>query len=141
MIELTRQSDSTTGIHGILKILDNVYHTLEQPYLDNLPFKSCVPTGEYVLLPYASLKYGNCYAMVNPDLNVHQFENSPSRPEGGRYLCLFVHRGNFVDNFQGCIGAGIDYLKEQDMIISTRDTCKVVNEQVINEGSYRLNIL
>lgn len=140
MIELTRQSDSLSGTHGWLEIRDDFFNTLEQPYLDNLPFRSCVPVGEYVLIPYDSPKYGYCHIMVNPELNVYQFEDSPSRPEDGRYLCLFVHRGNYVKNFKGCTGAGVDYLKDQDMITSTRETCKIVNKLVIDEGSFRLRI-
>lgn len=139
MIELTRQSDSKSGTHGLLDIGQG-FHTLEQPYIDNLPFRSCVPIGEYVLLPYDSIKYGSCFIMVNPDLNVYQFEDSPSRPDNGRYLCLFVHRGNYVKNFQGCIGAGVNYLSTSDMITSTRETCKIVNQLVIDEGSFRLTI-
>lgn len=140
MIELTRRLDSANGTHGVLELFDRVFHTLEQPYLDNRPFESCVPVGEYVLLPYESPKYGDCHIMVNPDLNVYAFEDVLIRPGDGRYLCLFVHRGNYVHNFQGCIGAGVDYLKGQDMITSTRDTCKEVNRLVVDEGSYRLRI-
>lgn len=141
MIELTRQSDSSGGTHGVMQIGDIVYHTIEQPYVDNTPFVSCVPKGEYVLLPYMSQKYGACYTMVNPDLNVYPFKSSPSRPKDGRYLCLFVHRGNYPKNFQGCIGAGLNYREKQDMITVTRVTCKIVNQKVIDEGSYRLRIL
>jgi len=140
MIELTRHSDSASGTHGIIDIGLDIFHSLEQPYLDNIPFESCVPVGEYVLLPFNSPKYGDCYIMINPELNVYQFEDAYNRPKSGRYLCLFVHRGNYVRNFQGCVGAGDSYLKDQDMITSTRETCKIVNDLVIDEGSFRLRI-
>ncbi len=78
--------------------------------------------------------------MVNEDLNVYEFENSEGRPEDGRYLCLFVHRGNYVKNFKGCIGAGFHFLEDKDMITRTVKACKLVNAGIRDEGSYRLKI-
>ena len=104
-IELARLDDSKNGTHGVFDLGGKMWHSLEPPDLNNEPFKSCVPLGEYVLLPYSSPKYGSCFIMVNPDLNVFQFEHSPGRPDDGRYLCLFTHRGNEVENFVGCVGA------------------------------------
>ncbi len=140
MIELIRDSASRAGTHGTFQLEGKTYHSIEQPDLGNLPYKSCVPQGEYVLLPYSSRKYGACFIMVNPDLNVYQFESSPGRPENGRFLCLFVHKGNYPRNFQGCIGAGRAYLEEQDMVTATKTTCREVNRRVEEEGSYRLRI-
>jgi hypothetical protein len=42
-----------------------------QPYNGNTPFESCVPDGDYELVPYKSKKYGDVFFMVNPDLNVY----------------------------------------------------------------------
>ncbi len=140
MITLTRDDKSKLGTHGRLGIESHIYHTLEQPDLGNLPYKSCVPMGIYDLIPFVSPKYGSCFVMVNEDLNVYQYEGSEGRPENGRFLCLFVHRGNFVRNFQGCVGAGRDYLYNEDMITATRQTCEIVNKLVIQEASYKLEI-
>jgi hypothetical protein len=141
MIELIRDDLSKAGTHGTFKLGDDTWHSLEQPDLGNLPFRSCVPLGEYELRPFTSPKYGACFIMVNEDLNVYEFEHSEGRPDDGRYLCLFVHRGNWAKNFKGCCGAGFDYLGDQkDMITSTKRACEVVNKGVIEEASYKLLI-
>jgi hypothetical protein len=106
MIELIRDDKSRTGQHGTFELNGDLWHSLEQPDLGNLPFRSCVPLGEYELHPFDSPKYGPTFIMVNEDLNVWEFEDSAGRPDDGRYLCLFVHRGNYVRIFQGCSGAG-----------------------------------
>ena len=79
--------------------------------------------------------------MVNPDLNVYQFEDSPGRPDNGRFLCLFVHRGNEIENFVGCIGASHKYDESRDRLeSSTRKACEIVNAAVAREGSLKLRI-
>ncbi|TFH42261.1 MAG: hypothetical protein E4H01_13745 [Lysobacterales bacterium] len=140
MFELIRNDKSKGGTSGTFEIEGATYFSMEQPDLGNTPYKSCVPQGDYNLIPWTSPKYGEVYIMVNEDLNVYKFENSPGRPDNGRFLCLFVHKGNYPRNFQGCVGAGRAYLEEQDMITATASTCKEVIKKVIEEGSYKLRI-
>jgi len=141
MIDLIRDYKSITGTHGTFTLDGKEWHSLERADLGNQPFESCIPQGEYDLIPFESPKYGSCFIMVNPDLNVYQFENSPGRPDNGRFLCLFVHRGNEVDNFVGCIGASHAYDEQRDRLLSsTRKACEAVNAAVVEEGSYRLRI-
>ena len=140
MIELIRDNKSESGTHGTFELNGDTWHSLEQPDLGNLPFRSCVPQGEYDLIPWHSKKYGDCFIMVNEDLNVYAKKSSPGRPDNGRYKCLFVHRGNYVKNFQGCVGAGFDYLSSEDMITNTKKACLEVNQMVVDEQSYKLRI-
>ena len=141
MIHLIRDDGSLEGTHGTFELGGRLWQSLEQPDLSNTPFKSCVPQGEYRLIPWDSNKYGPCYVMVNEDLNVYHSKSSPFRPENGRYKCLFVHRGNYVRNFQGCVGAGFEWLAEEQMLkSSTRQACKIVNRFVKEEGSLLLTI-
>lgn len=140
MIELIRDDKSKAGTHGTFELDGDTWQSLEPPDLGNLPFRSCVPQGEYELRPYMSPKYGATFIMVNEDLNVYEFEHSEGRPDDGRFLCLFTHKGNYVKNFVGCCGAGFDYLEDQDMITSTKKASKLVNQAIIDEGSYKLLI-
>lgn len=141
MIELIRDDLSKAGTHGTFNLGGKLWHSMEQADRGNLPFQSCIPQGEYDLIPFDSPKYGECYIMVNPDLNVYAFEDSPGRPEDGRFLCLFCHRGNFSRNFVGCVGASHGYIEDADMLeSSTVAACKEVNDLVKVEGSYRLVI-
>ena len=140
-IKLMRDNKSKEGTHGTFELGGRIWHSMEREDLGNAPFKSCIPQGTYDLIPHVSRKYGHCYIMVNEDLNVYPYENSPGRPDSGRYLCLFVHRGNYAHNFVGCVGASHGYDIEKDMLLSsTRAACEIVNEAVANEGSYELII-
>lgn len=140
-IVLTRDDLSRDGEHGTFDLGGRHWHSLEQPWNDNKPFVSCVPKGEYDLVPWASQRWGDCYVMVNEDLNVYHSRNSAGRPDDGRYKCLFVHRGNWVRNFQGCIGASMGYDVDGDMLKSpTAKYCRTVNRLVKEEGSMILRI-
>lgn len=140
-IILTRDDKSQSGTHGTFELGGDLWHSLEREDLSNTPFKSCVPLGSYDLLPFDSPTYGPCFIMVNEDLNVYPYKHSPRRPESGRYLCLFVHRGNYARNFVGCVGASYGYDEQADMLLSsTIVACKEVVRRVHEEGSYRLEI-
>ena len=141
MIKLVRDYESLAGTHGTLTLNGAEYHTIERPDLNNLPFESCVPLGEYDLVPFDSPKFGPCYVMVNKDLNVYFKEEDVDRPSFGRYLCLFCHRGNEVENFVGCIGAGPSYDKSRDRLnSSTTRACREIMAGVIEDASYKLQI-
>ena len=140
-IELIRDDKSIKGQHGTFSLGGKIWHSLEPPDLGNKPYESCIPQGEYSLVPFTSSKYGPCFIMVNESLNVYQTEHSNGRPDNGRFLCLFVHRGNEVENFVGCCGASWKYDEEKDRLLSsTTKSCKEVNSLVHDEGSYLLRI-
>lgn len=140
MIILTRQPETSTCTPGIVDIDGRTFPTIEQPDRNNEPFKSCIPLGDYKLMPYRSKKYGRVYVAVNPDLNVYFSHVSVGRPDDGRFKCLYFHRGSYGRNFKGCGGVGKQWLPEQEMITNTRETCKVVNSLIEAEGSFELSI-
>jgi hypothetical protein len=74
--------------------------TCEQPWNDNQPFKSCVPAGDYQLIPYHSQKYGKTFALKNLSLGVGVVKG-----EAQRYACL-IHSANVAKQLQGCIAPG-----------------------------------
>lgn len=145
MIKLLRKTDiKSAGTIGTIVLGDQIWWTMEPPWKENKRGVSCVPDGDYVLLPWSSEKYGKCFIMVNPDLKVYRDLKTAEReaPGEGRSKCLFVHKGNFVNNFQGCVGASHGYDEEKDMLLSsTIQACVRLNRLVREEGSYRLRIL
>lgn len=80
-------------------------YTIEQPWRNNEPFRSCVPDGDYDLIPFNSPKYGPCFLMVNPDLGVYAFEEDRVL-ETDRYLCIYNHVANWAKDVKGCSGLG-----------------------------------
>lgn len=110
-IELIRFLDHSRKLSGIAPmgcfgelIIDGefVCYTVEQPWRNNRRFVSCVPTGEYFLLPFSSDKYGDVVALTNGS-NVVAYEHEAK--DGDRYACLF-HAANWSKQLQGCIAPG-----------------------------------
>lgn len=93
------------GVFG--RLLHNGKHiayTVEDPWRDNMPFKSCIPDGRYKLEQHASDRYGDTVAMVNHLNDV--FHYAHERIVGDqRYGCL-IHWGNTERAVEGCIAVG-----------------------------------
>lgn len=83
--------------------------TLELPWIPDpntrggLDSKSCVPLGTYRLERHNSDAHPYSFALVNPDLDVHHYED-PKHPEL-RALVL-IHVANWAKQLQGCIAVG-----------------------------------
>jgi len=112
IVEINRSRNNVDGIIGILSI-DFIPFclTLEQPWNDNIPFKSCVPSGIYICKQFESPKYGITFEIMDvPD---------------GRDLCLF-HWGNTVENTLGCVllGNQIGTIYDKRAILNSKITIK-----------------
>lgn len=87
--------------------------TIERPWipaanaadLGGMKNRSCVPLGTYRLVPHASRKHGNTWALVNHALDVVHFEGDDHDPDPDRSTCL-IHPAVYVEHVIGCIGVG-----------------------------------
>jgi len=77
--------------------------TIEQPWCDNIPFKSCVPEGEYTVIRDSRPKHSRTFTLINEDLGITRYPAA-----GMRDSCLF-HVANVVTDIEGCIGPGLQY--------------------------------
>lgn len=106
-IEILRDRIEVEGVFGVISFNgERVGVTCEQPWRHNQPFISCIPAGDYDLIPWDSAKYGQVVAFVNPELRV--FANDADAPRDGkshRYSCL-IHAANYPDQLQGCVAVG-----------------------------------
>jgi len=77
LIEVKRFSNHHK--HGTLSemIIDGEFfcYGLEQDWEDDIPNKSCIPTGEYELVWFDSQKYGHVVAFVNDELGVTPYQD------------------------------------------------------------------
>jgi len=101
-------------------------NTVERPWLDNIPFKSCIPAGRYRLIPFHRLNGQDVYALVNEDLRVYLTKEDMDEAGGqGRYAIL-IHIANYIDDVVGCIGPGDHWTWSSDknclMVTSSRTT-------------------
>ena len=79
-------------------IEDSLWHGIERPWLDNLPYESCIPTGTYTLLPWNSPRYGEVYIFVGGSVGL-------TEGDGDRFACL-IHPANYPRQLQGCLALG-----------------------------------
>jgi hypothetical protein len=78
---------------------------VSRPWVDNKPFLSCIPAGDYSLVPWDSPKYGAVVAFVNPDLHIY-LDAHDVKDERARDKCL-IHAANFPHELQGCEAPGV----------------------------------
>ena len=101
---------------------------VEREWRNNQPFKSCVPEGDYLLIPHISPKYGACYAMVAPTLGVTL--HGPSI----RTECLF-HTANKPSQLLGCAAPGLDFglLDGEWCVTNSGDALKALMKELGGE--------
>ena len=114
---LRRFRSDSKGTFGTLELDGQVFFTVERPWENNLPFVSCIPEGDYSLIPYKSDKYGNVLVMVNNELGITHYKE----PHSNRYACL-IHTANYPHDVEGCIGLGDNYIEEKNMVTNSRQS-------------------
>ena len=63
---------------------------------------SCIPEGEYQLLPHASPKFGKCYALEAPSIGV-------TRRGPSLRTHILIHKANTPSQLQGCLAPGVAF--------------------------------
>ena len=92
--------DSTVGVMtaGPLEL-----RSIELGWHDNRPDVSCVPAGEYTLIPYDSPKHGPTWCLHNHLLGV-----TADGADDTRARCE-IHSANWASQLEGCIALGLDH--------------------------------
>ena len=105
MIEITRFALFGDRTLGRLKIDDLELWTIERPWLNNVPFKSCIPTGQYKVRRTNSPRFG-------PD--IWQVQDVPDRTH------ILFHVANTSADVVGCIGCGISLYPDLNGVGNSR---------------------
>lgn len=99
---LERFSYAPDGTFGRLKLPNGKrFFTVERPWLGNKPFESCIPDGIYTLERRRS-------EVVERTSDGNYVEGWEVTHVPGRTF-IMIHPGNWPENFEGCIGVGLDY--------------------------------
>jgi len=109
LVEIVRETSlsSDSGEFGHLYV-DGVLQcaTCELPWRDNQRDASCIPEGEYQLLPFNSAAHGPTVVFHNPALGVYGTQEMiPADVSGARSLCE-IHVANWPFQLRGCVGVG-----------------------------------
>jgi hypothetical protein len=124
-VKLKREIISNKAVLGSLELESKeIAKTLENPWLNNEPFISCIPIGEYIVKTYSSNKYPNVWELQDV--------------EGRSYI--LIHSGNVEEHTQGCIlvGRKWGFLGENIAVLDSRNTLEKLRS--ILDDQFLLNI-
>ena len=111
---LTRQPSTPDGTLGELRDDQGCFlcYTIELPWFDNEPDKSCIPAGTYDFARYVSPKHGS----------VWMAHNVPGRS------AIEIHPANLADELLGCIGVGssIGQIDKLPAVLNSQNTFKML---------------
>jgi hypothetical protein len=95
-----------TGSFGEM-LIDGAHFaaTCEQPWNNNLQGHSCIPVGDYQLLPFNSDKHGETVVFHNPALGIYGTTDMIPAEQHGRSLCE-IHSANWPSELEGCVAVG-----------------------------------
>lgn len=139
-LDIIRFAYTPENTQGKLYADDWSCFTMEQPwrrwdYKGGEPFHSCIPEGNYDLVPFTrSNKHADkAFAIVNPALGVYFAEDDMPRGRG-RFACLIHGRANYVGDVKGCAAAGeqrlIDPKRNELMVTSSVTTMRSLIDAV-----------
>src|SRR6185437_11732607 len=95
-----------TGTFGSLSIDGELFcATCEQPWNDNRGDISCIPEGDYRLLPYDSPAHGPTVVFHNPELGIYGTPSMVPAGKVARTLCE-IHTANWPFQLRGCVAVG-----------------------------------
>ena len=131
---ITRDSTSKHGTFSSIGVSTadgkaKMFNGVEKPWRDNKPFLSCIPSGQYIGIPWESNKFGSVYAIVGGTVSLYK-----GRAE--RYACLF-HVGNYERDVPGCIGLGS--AMGDNMVVRSKDAMNAFRE-IMGDSMFRIDI-
>ena len=93
MIEIERFAYSPMGTFGRLRTAEFQCFTVECPWINNEPWVSCIPEGEYALARSRFHRGG---------YDAYEITEVPDRSR------ILIHIGNTMNDLRGCIAPGAD---------------------------------
>lgn len=136
-IELVRFGNTEKGVFGELTVGSKTYNTVERPYINNEPYLSSVPAGEYRLVPHSSQKHGDTWALVNHELGVYHWPH-----DDAKRFAILIHVANKPSQVEGCIGVGarLGILNKSWAVLSSGPSIKKVLTTLATETTHTLTI-
>lgn len=124
--EPNTEPDCTLGFLSVPTV-NLVLCTIELPWVPSetckggAKGKSCVPPGDYQLVPHNTPKKPFTWALVNHDLDVVHFEGDDGDPDPDRATCL-IHVANYAHQLLGCIAPGLAHVVHEGKHMVTSST-------------------
>lgn len=134
-IELVRFCYAPEGTFGLLTYKEFSCFTVEQPWRDNRPYRSCIPDGEYNVKWHDSPKFGRTLAVEGGTVSLYPSDSHE------RSAILF-HAGNWPTDFEGCIGPGETFacIRGKMGVSSSRVTLEEFFDHIGNNDNISMSI-
>ena len=110
-----------------------ICYSLERPWLNNKPFESCVPEGEYELKYHRYKGRLDTFALIGE--TVSHFPSDKQRN------LILIHPANQVHELQGCIATGTTKLSGEGRIVKSLDAHKKLMNVILTKNINNLSIL
>ena len=133
-IQLIRKQASNIGTKGrlICKAPELLLYTMENPWLDNKPRESCIPTGIYDCEIVQSPRFGRVYGVTNVKDRSHILFHAGNYPRDTRGCILIGQTGDFLSDTM-FIGNSQKALKEfMDKLDGKPFELEIINEKDID---------
>jgi len=98
---LVREKSTPQGTPGVITGMDFSFESLEKPWLDNEPEKSCIPEGTYELRYEYSEHFAKIYPELEPKGMCYHVHGVPNRSG------ILIHNANRQEQLLGCIALGL----------------------------------
>lgn len=128
IVTLTRAYQSDDVTLGMLKIqgVDHApIYTLENPWIDNKPYISCIPEDGYICEKHNGAKFKDCWIL----------QGVPNRS------AILIHAGNRETDTTGCILVGLrsGYLGEDIAVLDSHDAMELLRK-ILGRKSFMIRI-
>lgn len=104
IITLERFAYHPEGTMGIIKHEGETFYTIERPWMNNEPYISCIPEGEYKMGWRQSPRFGETW----------HIKDVPDRTH------ILIHAGNYPVNFHGCVGLGTALMGDRVAVANSK---------------------
>jgi len=137
---LTRNAFTPWGVFGELEFPTyEKFFTIERPWLNNKPFKSCIPDGVYYLEKRHSPVVGRTSGQ--------EFQEGWEVTDVVDRTFIMIHPANWKEDLAGCIGVGLDYAITRNRknesalsVLRSRDAFREVMALLDEQSSWTLDI-
>jgi len=130
IIEVRRQLLANCTIGKWYYNVSQICFSLELPWLSNIPFKSCIPPGEYTIKPISTEKHPDSFFLENRDLGVSWNADTPR-------TTIEVHIANYLRQIVGCLAPGMELHQKIDdvpWVGRSGDAMEMLNQLIDGEG-------
>lgn len=116
--------------------------TIERPWvpgdaIGGTPYKSCVPDGDYELVPFLRSSGVQTLALLNPALGVYVDQD-----DGVGRFAILIHAGNWSSDVVGCIapGTAATIANNRNMVVNSRHAMNILSDCIDFLDTHSLEI-